>query len=96
MPKFNYTKITPTDLILEVDINNLSNDEHELMFGKTNSRDNKSEKTAFIQEEDFVFEINVMMYLELNPTYNLLKKGKYPLSIKNEKIQVLLSLSPKE
>ena len=96
MPKFNYTKITSTDLILEVNINNLSKDEQELMFGKTNSHDNNAGKTAFIQEEDFVFEINVMMYLGLDPTYSLLKKGKYPLSIKDEKVQVLLSLSPNE
>ena len=94
MPKFNYTKITSTDLILEVDINNLSKEEQVLMFGSNIGLDNKIENVSFVQEEDFVFEINLMLYLELDPAYCLLKKGTYPLRIRDEKVQVLLSLSP--
>lgn len=96
MQKFNYTKITSTDLILEVDINNLSKDEQILMFGKTYSPEIKTENAAFVQEEDFIFEINIMLYLELDPAYSLLKKGTYPLRFRDEKVQVLLSLSPHE
>lgn len=96
MQKFNYKKITSTDLILEVDINNLSKDEQILMFGKTYSSDTEKENTAFVQQEDFVFEISIMLYLELDPAYRLLKKGLYPLRFKDEKMQVLLSLSPNE
>lgn len=94
MRKFNYTKITSTDLILEVDIDNLSNDEQILMFGKTYTPETKTENAAFVQEEDFVFEISILLYLELDPAYSLLKKGTYPLRFRDEKVQVLLSLSP--
>jgi len=96
MQKFNYTKITSTDLILEVDINNLTNEEQILMFGNSHSSDSNSEKGTFVQEEDFVFEINIMLYLEMDPAYSLLKKGMYPIQVKDEKVQVLLSLSQNE
>ncbi|SEQ19873.1 hypothetical protein [Flavobacterium urocaniciphilum] len=96
MQKFNYTKITSTDLILEVDINNLSNEEQVLMFGNSNPSESNAEKGTFVQEEDFVFEINIMLYLEMDPAYSLLKKGLYPFQVKDEKVQVLLSLSPNE
>ena len=94
MRKFNYTKITSTDLILEVDIQNLSKDEQILMFGNTYTPETETENAAFVQEEDFIFEINMMLYLELDPAYCLLKKGTYPLRFRDEKVQVLLSLSP--
>ncbi|MES2864172.1 MAG: hypothetical protein V4666_08650 [Bacteroidota bacterium] len=96
MQKFNYTKITSTDLILEVDINNLSKDEQVLMFGNAYTPEIKTEEAAFVQEEDFVFEISIMLYLELDPAYRLLKRGTYPLRFRDEKVQVLLSLSPHE
>ena len=96
MQKFNYTKITSTDMILEVNINNLSKEEQILMFGKNYTSETKTENAAFVQAEDFVFEINTMLYLELDPAYSLLKKGTYPLRFRDEKVQVLLSLSPLE
>ncbi len=96
MQKFNYTKITSTDLILEVDINNLTKDEQVLMFGKTYTPETKTENAAFVQEEDFIFEISIMLYLDLDPAYRLLKRGTYPLRVREEKVQVLLSLSPHE
>lgn len=96
MQKFNYTKITSTDLILEVDINTLTKDEQVLMFGNTYSPEVKTENAAFVQEEDFIFEISIMLYLDLDPAYRLLKRGTYPLRFRDEKIQVLLSLSPHE
>lgn len=96
MPKFNYTKITSTDLILEVDRNGLSTEEQILMFGNNYRAESKMENAAFVQEEDYIFEINIMLYLGLNPAYCLLKKGTYPLRFNDEKLQVLLSLSPFE
>ncbi len=96
MTKFNYTKITSTDLILEVDINNLSKEEQVLMFGSNYSIETRMENASFVQDEDFIFEINMMLYMELDPAYCLLKKGTYPLRFRDEKVQVLLSLSPYE
>jgi len=96
MRKINYKKITSTDLILEVNINNLSKDEQILMFGKTYSPETETENTTFVQQEDFMFEISIMLYLDLDPAYRLLKKGLYPLRFRDEKMQVLLSLSPNE
>jgi hypothetical protein len=46
-----------------------------------------------VQEEDYIFETNLMLYMELDPAYNVLKKGTYPLRFRDEKVQVLLSLS---
>jgi hypothetical protein len=43
-----------------------------------------------------MFGINTILYLELDTTYCLLKKGTYPLRFRDEKVQVLLSLSPFE
>lgn len=96
MQKFNYTKITSTDLILEVNLNMLTKEEQVLMFGNNYTLETRMENTSFVQDEDVIFEMNLMLYLELNPTYCLLKKGMYPLRFKDEKVQVLLSLSPSE
>lgn len=93
MPKFNYKKITPTDLILEVDINNLTKEEQISIFGDTYTPESEMENAAFVQEEDFIFEINTLLYLELDTAYRLLKKGNYPMRFTDEKLQILLSLS---
>lgn len=63
------------------------------MSGKTYTSCTKTDNAAFVQEEDFIFETKIMLYLELDPTYCLLKKGTYPLRLRDEKVQVLLSLS---
>lgn len=94
MQKFNYIKITSTDLIFEVAISDLTKEEQIALFGKTYSTDTSTENSTFIQEEDYIFELNTLLYLELDPAYRLLKKGTYPLRFRDEKVQVLLSLSP--
>jgi hypothetical protein len=96
MLKFNYTKITSTDLLLEVDLNKLSKEEQVLIFGNNNTLETRMENASFVQDEDFIFEINLMLYMELDPAYSLLKKGTYPLQFRDEKVQVFLSLSPSE
>lgn len=93
MPKFNYTKITSTYIILEVDLNKLSDEEQTFLFGSDKISEIRLEKTEFVQEEDYIFETNLMLYMELDPVYNILKKGTYPLRFRDEKVQVLLSLS---
>lgn len=94
MQKFNYKKITSTDLIFEIAIKDMSKEEQIGLFGKAFSVDIDTENISFFQEEDFVFDLNTMLYLELDPSYPLLRKGAYPLRLRDEKVQVLLSLSP--
>jgi hypothetical protein len=92
----NYTlkKQNATSLIIEMETARFDANDLKKMFGKEFKQVTLDETLTFIQEEDFIFDINTLLYLELDPGYRLLKKGVYPLEIKNEKVQILITLSP--
>jgi hypothetical protein len=92
----NYTlkKQNATSLIIEMETARFGADDLKKMFGKEFKQVTLDNTLTFTQEEDFIFNINTLLYLELDPGYRLLKKGVYPFEIKNEKVQILITLSP--
>jgi hypothetical protein len=92
----NYTlkKQNATSLIIEMETARFDADDLKKMFGKEFKQVTLDETLTFTQEEDFIFDINTLLYLDLDPGYRLLKKGVYPLEIKNKKVQILITLSP--
>ena len=94
MKNFNVIKLSPYSMILEIDLNNLSVENQKLFFGKEYAKIAPNEELVFLQDQDFIFDINTILYLELDPGYRLLKRGSYPLEITKGKVHVTLALSP--
>jgi hypothetical protein len=72
---------------------NLSKEEQNKFFGKEYARITPNEKLYFIQDEDYVFDLDTLLYLDFDYHYKYLKKGNYPLEIKDDKIYVTLTLT---
>lgn len=86
-------KQSQNSLIIEIDALNLSSEDQSKFFGKEYSKIAPNEALFFIQEDDFIFDIETLIYLDLDLNYRFLKRGNYPLVIENDKILVTLTLS---
>jgi hypothetical protein len=93
MKTFNITKHSPRTFTMEIEISTLSTEDQKICFGKEYSKIAPTEVIEFIQDQDFIFDINTLLYLELDPAYPLLKRGAYPIEIVNGKARVTLSLT---
>lgn len=82
-------------MLLQIETNKLSVEEQELFFGKEYTKIAPNETLEFIQDEDFIFEKDTLLYLEIDTKYHLLKKGNYPIEFTKDKVAVTLTLSEK-
>jgi hypothetical protein len=91
----NYTtyKQSENTMVIELDINNLSLEDQKKFFGKEYSKISSNEVLTFVQDADFVFPIETLIYLGYNLSYRNLKKGEYPLAIIKDKILITLTLT---
>ncbi len=80
-------------ILLQFEINELSLEEQIAHFGKELTKMSSTEKSVFFQNDDFVFDRAMLIYLEIDPKYNLLKKGNYPVQISFDKLEVVMKLS---
>jgi hypothetical protein len=94
MSNFTIKKQTDTSMIIEIVTTKLTIEEQIQFFGKEYSKLNAKEELLFIQDSDFIFDFNTLLYFELDTRYRLLKKGSYPLEIVNDTVQVHITLSP--
>jgi hypothetical protein len=86
-------KKSENTMVIEMDVMNLSKEEQNKFFGKEYARITPNEKLYFIQDEDYVFDLDTLLYLDFDYHYKYLKKGNYPLEIKDDKIYVTLTLT---
>ncbi|WP_293875548.1 hypothetical protein [Flavobacterium sp.] len=63
------------------------------MFGKEFAKITSDEKLVFIQDQDYIFSIDTMIYLELDMGFRMIKRGSYHLQIMKDKVQVTINLS---
>ena len=91
----NYTikKQSTTSMIIELETANLNIDNQKKMLGKEFKQVAIDETLTFIQEDDFIFDINTLLSIGLDPGFRLLKKGTYPLVINHGKVQISVTLS---
>ena len=91
----NYTikKQSTTSMIIELETDNLTIDNQKKMLGKEFKQVVINETLTFIQEDDFIFDINTLISIGLDPGFRLLKKGTYPLVINHGKVQISVTLS---
>lgn len=91
----NYTtyKQSENTMIIELDTNNLSVEDQKKFFGKEYSKITSNEVLTFVQEADYVFSADMLLYLGFDLSYKNLKKGTYPLAIIKDKVLITLTLS---
>ena len=94
MSNFTIKKQTNISMIIEIVTTKLTIEEQIQFFGKEYSKLIPKEELLFIQDSDFIFDFNTLLYFELDTRYSLLKKGSYPLEIVNDTVQVHITLSP--
>ncbi|MBL7886285.1 MAG: hypothetical protein JNJ52_06025 [Flavobacterium sp.] len=93
MKNFNITKLSSKSMVIEIEASKLTLEEQNIFFGKSYAQVLTDEQLLFFQEQDFVFDINTLLYLELDPAYRVLKRGTYPIEIVNDTILVSLTLT---
>lgn len=93
MENYSLKKIAPNSIIIEMDAENFKPENREKIFDYGLGQFDLDESLVFIQEEDFIFDINTLLYLDIDPVFRLLKKGSYPLKITHGKVQLVVTLA---
>jgi hypothetical protein len=93
MKNFNVSKQEPNRMLIQIEPDKLSVEEQNFYFGKEYSKITPNETLEFIQDEDFIFDKDLLLYMGFDTKYHLLKKGNYPLEIVEDKVIVTLELS---
>lgn len=93
MKNFNIQKLTSKSMVIEIETSKLTIEDQKMFFGKEYSNIAADEQVFFIQEQDFIFDINTLLYLELDPAFRLLKRGTYPIEIAGDKVKITVMLS---
>jgi len=94
MKTYNIIKVSSKSMIIEIESSKLSVDDQKLLFGKELSRITAGEELIFVQDQDYIFDIDTMIYLEMDIGFRMIKRGSYPLQIIKDKVQVSIDLSP--
>ena len=90
---YTTTKIDFNKMSFEIDPKNLTPEDQVRFLGKEYRNLKPDETVVFLQENDFVFDIDTLIYLDLDVAYRLLKKGSYPVTIEKDIVKVTFTLS---
>jgi hypothetical protein len=93
MKMYTTTKLDFNKMSFEIDPKQLSVEEQITFFGKEYRALKPSDEIKFLQDYDFIFDIDTLIYLDLDLAYGLLKKGTYPVTIEKDKVKVIFTLS---
>jgi len=85
-------KLDETTVVLEFHKTLLSEEEQKSLLNTTLSKITASQTIDFVQEEDVTIDPQTLLLLGIEPKYNTIKKGKYPLLVSNETIKITLKL----
>ncbi len=91
----NYTvkKLASDSILIELEAAKVNSHREAKILGFEFKKLTIDESLIFIQEEDFIFDINTLLYLDIDPGFRLLKKGSYPLKLTQGKVQIIVTLS---
>lgn len=80
-------------VMFELDPKTLNTEDQKKFFGKEYAKITPNETLEFVQDDDYIFDINMMIYLDLDLGWRMMKKGNYPLKIVDDKVQITITLS---
>lgn len=86
-------KISDKTIAMIIDRESLSKETQISITGKSFSEISEKEHSEFTQEKDISLDDGVLRNLEIDPKYNLIKEGKYPILLEEEKVVVILPLT---
>ena len=93
MKMYTSTKLDFNKMSFEIEPNKLSIEEQIIFFGQEYRELKPTDEIMFIQENDFIFDLDTLIYLDLDLAYGLLKKGTYPVTVEKDKVKVIFTLS---
>ena len=80
-------------VMFELDTKTLNTEDQKKFFGKEYAKIAATETLEFVQDDDYIFDIDTMIYLDLDLGWRMMKKGNYPLKIVDDKVQITITLS---
>lgn len=91
--KIRIQNIGDNTFVLSISRSSLSEKEETGIAGKFFSGFQSGFPNTFTQNEDVEFSNDVLKTLGVNPRFNLLKTGNYPMSIDETEVKIILTLS---
>lgn len=91
--KMSFIKTGENQLQLRVQKNTLSEMEQQSIVGNTFDNLDSKSNLVFFQELDLVLDSQLLVENNLNPDYNTVKSGSYPLEIVENEVIITLSLT---
>jgi hypothetical protein len=86
-------KQSENTMIIELQATKLNKVDQKIIFGKEYSEMTPGETLTFVQDEDYVFDMDTLIYLGFDINLKFLKKGSYPITVVKDKVTVTLTLS---
>ncbi len=91
--KMNFIKTGENQLQLRVEKNTLTENEQRSIAGNTFDNVDLKSSLVFFQELDFVLDSQLLIEKKLNPEYNTVKSGNYPMEIIGDEVIIILTLT---
>lgn len=90
---YTYTKFDSNKISFEINRQDLSISEQITFFGTEYKNIKSVDEINFKQENDYIFDREMFIFLELDTLNSLIKSGFYPVTIENDKVKVTFTLS---
>lgn len=88
-----YLKSGENQIQLKVPTDSLSEMEQESIAGKPFARMDLKSTLVFFQELDLILDSQLLVEHNLNPEYNTVKSGRYPMEVVGNEIVISLTLT---
>lgn len=88
-------KISEHTILLEIQRTVLSSDEEIKIAGKSFSQINPGETLAFVQQQPLEIDIESLQNLAINPKFNTILPGNYPMTIDINSVKITFILAAK-
>lgn len=86
-------KLTANTIVLEIKRSVIAVSEEIRIAGKPFADFTANEPTVFVQQEDLILSSETLKNLNIEPQYNTIKMGNYPMSITKDKVEVVFTLT---
>lgn len=86
-------KVTESTFVLRVKKTGISAQEESKIAGKTFSEIGSTERPTFEQTDTFIIDENSLQNMGIQPEYNKILPGNYPISILSDTVEITFTLS---
>ena len=90
-----FTKISDNSIAMVLENNVISEADQKRIAGKVFSEIRAKDSAFFLQDSGFIVDENILKKLEVNPDLHIIKEGKYPVIIEENRYLVIFTLTKK-